>query len=561
MTINYASTISPETTPQSEPLIGSAQVPNSAGGYAFAVDDWTRLDRFLILGSEGGSYYATERKLTRENAEAVLRVIALDGVKVVDRVVEISVAGRAPKNDPALFVLALVTAYGNVAAKSAANTAIPLVARIGTHFFHLLDYVTQFRGLGRGVKRGLSNWYIEQEPNKLIEQLFKYQSRDGWSHADALQVLHPTPPTPAHGSLFALVDELRRRGRGHEARDLTPLLSGLSETELEKVEAFLAIKSETDVAKAAKLISEFRLPREVVPTELLTNATIWEALLPHMGITALIRSLATLTRVGLLTPLSAAERTVKDKLSNVEILKRGRVHPIHVLTALLTYRAGHGIKGSTTWTPLSSITDALNDTFYKTFELITPTNKRIVLALDVSGSMGTGVVAGVPGLTPRMASAALAMVTARTEPNYVIVGFTEGAAGNSRMYGRNSGISTLDISPTQRLDAVVNTIDRRDFGGTDCALPMIWAEENKINADAFLIYTDSETWAGNVHPPVALRNYRHTSGIAAKLGVVGMVANNFTIADPNDAGMLDVVGFDTATPALLADFISGGIAG
>src|SRR5262245_56556578 len=55
-------------TPQSAAIPGSSQVPNSAGGFAFAVDDWARLDRFLILGSEGGSYYATERRLTRENA-------------------------------------------------------------------------------------------------------------------------------------------------------------------------------------------------------------------------------------------------------------------------------------------------------------------------------------------------------------------------------------------------------------------------------------------------------------------------------------------------------------
>ena len=31
-------------------------------------------------------------------------------------------------------------------------------------------------------------------------------------------------------------------------------------------------------------------------------------------------------------------------------------------------------------------------------------------------------------------------------------------------------------------------------------------------------------------------------------------ANGFTIADPNDAGMLDVVGFDTATPQVISDF-------
>lgn len=38
-----------------------------------------------------------------------------------------------------------------------------------------------------------------------------------------------------------------------------------------------------------------------------------------------------------------------------------------------------------------------------------------------------------------------------------------------------------------------------------------------------------------------------------KLVVVGMVSNGFSIADPDDAGMLDVVGFDAAAPQVIAD--------
>jgi len=48
-------------------------------------------------------------------------------------------------------------------------------------------------------------------------------------------------------------------------------------------------------------------------------------------------------------------------------------------------------------------------------------------------------------------------------------------------------------------------------------------------------------------------------GIDAKLVVVGMVANEFSIADPNDAGMMDVVGFDTTAPQLISDFASGSL--
>jgi len=61
-----------------------------------------------------------------------------------------------------------------------------------------------------------------------------------------------------------------------------------------------------------------------------------------------------------------------------------------------------------------------------------------------------------------------------------------------------------------------------------------------------------------MHPVQALQAYRRQSGIPAKLVVVGMTSNGFSIADPDDAGMLDVVGFDTAAPRLIADFCESG---
>ena len=113
----------------------------------------------------------------------------------------------------------------------------------------------------------------------------------------------------------------------------------------------------------------------------------------------------------------------------------------------------------------------------------------------------------------------------------------------------------LNISPRMRLDDVVKRIGNLPFQGTDCSLPMIWARENGVNVSAFITYTDSETWAGNVHPSQALRQYRNEFVRDAKAVVVGMTSNGFTIADPNDRGMLDIVGFDTTAPAVIADFV------
>ena len=61
MTIDPLTKISTRTTPQTEPVLGRTdQVKNSAGGYVFAVDDWTRATRFIILGTQSGTYYASE---------------------------------------------------------------------------------------------------------------------------------------------------------------------------------------------------------------------------------------------------------------------------------------------------------------------------------------------------------------------------------------------------------------------------------------------------------------------------------------------------------------------
>jgi 60 kDa SS-A/Ro ribonucleoprotein len=85
---------------------------------------------------------------------------------------------------------------------------------------------------------------------------------------------------------------------------------------------------------------------------------------------------------------------------------------------------------------------------------------------------------------------------------------------------------------------------------------MLYATEKKLAVDVFVVYTDNETWFGEIHPTQALAKYRQATGINAKLIVVGTTATCFSIADPNDAGMLDVVGFDASVPAVMTQFLT-----
>ena len=541
--------------PQSAPIPG--QIPNGAGGFAWAVDDWTRLRRFLILGSEGGSYYASETKLTRENAQAVERCLAEDGPRAVAEIVRVSEEGRAPKNDPAIFALAIAAGAPDEATRKAALGALPQVCRTGTHLFRFATFVEGFRGWGRSLRRAVGRWYAAQPADAVAYQAVKYRQREGVTHRDLLRLAHPAGRVSAGNPQQEVSDE-------HARLFEWIVRGGKTDGVPRVVEGFARVQAARTAKEAAVLVREYGLPREAVKPEHLSSTEVWQALLVEMPMTAMIRNLATMTRIGVLKPRSDATVKVLAQLGDAERLRRARVHPIAVLAALRTYASGRGARGGGEWTPLGRIVDALDAAFYASFGNVEPAGTRLLLALDVSGSMESGYVAGVPGLSPREASAALALVTAATEPDHEVVGFYAGSGGfpkpgRALHPGYKDGLTPLAISPRQRLDDAVRTVSDLPFGGTDCALPMLYAQATEREVDTFVIYTDSETWAGDIHPVDALRDYRRASGIDARLVVVGMVSNGFSIADPADPGMLDVVGFDTATPQLISDFARGAL--
>ncbi len=283
-----------------------------------------------------------------------------------------------------------------------------------------------------------------------------------------------------------------------------------------------------------------------MPTEALNKVEVWEALLQEMPMTAMIRNLGTMSKIGLLKPLSDAEKLVFQRLTDAERLRGSKVHPIQVLSALRTYSSGRGVRSAASWNVSNKVVEALDEAFELSFGAIEPAGTRHLLGLDVSSSMSGGEIAGVPGLSPSAATAALAVVAARTEPWTAVMGFADRF--------RDLGLTAKD-----RVDEATKKVSGLTFGSTDASLPMTWALENKIQVDTFVVLTDNETWAGNIQPVQALNKYRQATGIGAKLIVVGMTSTGFTIADPEDSGMLDVVGFDGATPALMAKFAKGEI--
>ena len=216
--------------PQWVPLPG--QGPNSAGGFAWAVDDWTRLRRFLVLGSEGGS-------LLRVRVEADARERAGGGARASARTVcarsqRSSASRRGPRAEERPGALR-ARAGGRPRrreTRKAALEALPQVARTGTHLFQFAPFVEGFRGWGRSLRRAVGRWYAARPVDALAYQAVKYRQREGVTHRDLLRLAHPARRVGAGNPTLDVSDEHARLFewivRGGETDGLPRLVEGFA---------------------------------------------------------------------------------------------------------------------------------------------------------------------------------------------------------------------------------------------------------------------------------------------------------------------------------------------
>lgn len=527
------------------------QVKNAAGGYVFQLDRWAALRRFLVIGTEGGTFYVGQSDLTKQSVECVRACLDDDPQRVVREVVDVSERGRAAKNDPAILVLAMAAAYGADTAKedqrkgavdreakqryeallsvrSYALAMIPRVCRTSTHLYQFVEFSTQLRGWGEALAKGVASWYETKSADQLAYQGVKYRQRNGWTHRDVLRKAHPKGLNEAQNRVVQFMlgkPEFR-------SDDYEEILHG-----------YLMAQAAPHARAAAECIRTFRLPREAIKPEHLNSVQVWAALLDvGMPIGAMLRNLGTMSKLGLFEHEGYGD-LVCQKLMDTAALRKGRVHPMSLLVAAKTYASGHGFRSDAVWPVHAPIVDALDAAFYQAFEAVEPAGMRTMVNIDISGSMNHPVAD--TNLSCREASTALALVVLATEPV-------------SAAFVFNEGISRSPISPRQRLDDAIRSQPQwRGYGAggrTDCAQPMLAAMRKAMLVDTFVIITDNETWFGDIHPYKALQQYRAESGIDSRLIVLAMTGSSQTIADPRDAGMLDVVGFDTAVPEVLRAF-------
>lgn len=520
-------------TPQSQPLPGREKemIQGRSGGWMFDAGIWKLLRRCLLIGTAQSTYYAGKKELTEEFVEVLQQTIAQDPHRVAEEILYAS-DGRSINNSAPIFALVLLSMGETPAAKKAFQEIFPQVVRTGSHFYEWLNYTKSLRGFGKVIREVGKNWLSREDVKGLAYQLLKYQQRQGFSHRDALRLFHVKPPTEEHQQLFNWVV----KGWEELPREIpSPVLAQIWWYEWLK----------RNPEQTHQAIAFGHLTHEMAAPVGKMDKKAWQLLFEGMPIGAMLRNLGSLTELGVLRADQQPNlKRVQAVLNSKERLSKGRIHPIDVLKALKTYKSGGKLgRSKKTWTPVPRIVDVLEKALELSFEVVEPTGKVFMHAVDISSSMSYGVVDSV-GLSCCEIATTMALVTAKAEKNYMIRGFS-------------TEFRDLGITAKDSFSSAVRKASNQNFGGTDASVAYDWMIKNKFKADVVCFWTDSESWAGIRHPAQALAEYRQKVNPNLKAVYVTLAPYQISLVDPKDPLSWDLAGFDPGGPRLIQMLATG----
>ena len=572
--------------------------------HTISLEDY--ITRILILGTKNNKYSSTTKNMD-ESAKSYIneQIINGNGEKILNVLSEIYKSGRAPKQDITLYIHAMLCRAENNKVRTTALDFLKEYRTISQVYswktFHskIPNHEGKIsKGFGRGVKRAINSWILSKTPDALAYQITKYMNRGDWGIVDLLKCIHTCTGTGDNRVIKDKEGNVKKEQKNNTPAKpmdlvLRYIISGVDEMNDLAFESELTNESVYKYLKAVdhsknmkdldkdkkidlliKIIQKFNLTREQVPTEALANSKIQIALLVDenktkvtMPMTALLRNLANITRLGVFDNNPDILEMVINHLLNKEVIEKSRIHPVNVLTAWFTYRRGFGKMSKHSWTPNHCINTVLEEMFYLSFKNVKPTGKRICFLIDGSGSMQSESLC--EGINNAEAAALLAMVFSRAEANsdkpvqhsfYIFTAERNVEYGGYRGYGGRGGTGLTDVSDKIHAKStfkdVFDATQRSDWGMTDISKGITEATKYNRVYDGFVVLTDNDVNSG-IKPSLALQEYRNKINSSAKLAVVATLASELSIADPDDKGMMDFCGFDSYGPKLLQEFFTG----
>lgn len=410
----------------------------------------------LLTNTLGGTYYANQRELFDE---AVLLHLEI------------------AEKDPAFMARAILYARSEGLMRFQPIVGLAVLAKTDHDLFRaifsdvirtpgdLADFVEVVRGgvlpggMGRMIKTAVNHWLNSMSEYHAI----KYnRGGQGYSLRDILRVSHPKPVNFKQDAIFKWLVDSKAWLADEDARERTP--------QIDAFERLKRVEGNQEVARA--LITEGRLPYEVVTGVFRPDRETWVSLMQQMPYFALLRHLNTLQRADVLSE-EANATYVAERLSNADALRKAKVLPFRVYTAYQQFTPARPTE--------RRVQEALIDALEASMANMPNLGERVVVAPDVSGSM-SGRISGRSVTRYIDIAGIFTAALLKSTPDAIILPF-ENDVVDVKLSARDSAITTAE------------KLARVGGGGTAVSAPISRLLAKRIPVDTFIGITDNVEWA------------------------------------------------------------------
>lgn len=331
------------------------------------------------------------------------------------------------------------------------------------------------KSLGSLPKRMVNDWILTAND----QQLMAANIGNSPSLADVLKMTHPKPKTEQYDAFFAYV-----LGKEYAIEQLPPQIQALEQFRLGQT---------TEVPK--------------VPMQLLTNlnltATQWAEIAKNGSWQILRMNLNTFLRHGVFE-IKGMTKIIADKLMDETAIAKSRVLPYQLMMAWSTLAEGIP----------HEIANALKFAMQRAIAHVPKLSGNVVIAIDVSGSMGSPVTGYRKGATSQLrcvdAAALFASAFKYVNPNIRLMPFDTQVRELSNLTKVQQYLRKKALGDRQEeidIFALAKKFANMCGGGTSCSKPLEQLVKENAEVDLVIYFSDNESWLDQI------RGLKHSTGM------------------------------------------------
>jgi 60 kDa SS-A/Ro ribonucleoprotein len=422
-------------------MLPAATTQNEAGGLAYARTPQSALALYAATGCLNGIFYASDE----QQLDQALALCAQVEPSFVARTAIYARQVAHMKDMPALLLATLTTRDRAVFAQ-----AFPRVIDNGRMLRNFVQILRSGRvgrkSLGSLPKRMVRQWLEQASVETIINAAVGQQP----SLCDVIRMVHPKPVDAEREAMYAWVI-----GKPYR-EDALPA----------KLQAYEAFK---------------RVPGEDLPdlpfqyfTSLPLTPSHWKTLARNASWQTLRMNLNTFARNGVFED-AALVAELADRLRDPAQIRRARVFPYQLLMAF------NAIGNSMP----AAIGEALQDAMEIATRQVPVLDGQVVVAVDVSGSMGSPVTGFRKGATTAVrcvdVAALIAACVQRTNPSARVMPF-------------DTDVRELRLNPRDSVMTQARQLAKLCGGGTAVSSPLARLNKERANVDLLVLVSDNESW-------------------------------------------------------------------